>query len=410
MLAAGYSPGSGAQNMRTDLTTLGTEHLDDLFVSRSAYDGALDRAEHTIKKALVNRPAQKDDEQGASLPSLCLVSELAPDTHQLYAATLVQFMQRYQAAERELGRSPSLDEIFTGLSPRTIAQYVIRCRRILAHLALKFLRQARQVEDFRTEGYLVLQQLAGALTPLRMFLAVRGKKGTRPKASLTNSKQRKKGITARLIRRHPRWEEQVFSAVPDKWRDQVAVLALAGVRPEEIWRGIEVRAVKVDDAACLQFQVSGAKVIRGNASHSDAGHSWRQVAVDEKRCPEIFWYLCQRLVDAQGPVTVSFPSDVKTVEALSAQINRSAKAALGESDVSAYCFRHAFAGDAKAAGYGREILAKAMGHLSDLTQGGYGTRKRSSRWGEFLSAVSASDEVRVHRKEFEQLADQAAPK
>lgn len=393
--------------MRTDLTTLGAEHLDDLFVNRSAYDGALARAERTIRKALINEPARKDGEQGASRQPLSQVAELGIKTHQLYAATFKQFILRYETAERDLGRTPSLNEVFLNLSPRSKAQYLIRCRRVLAHQALKILRQARQVQDFRTEGYPLLQRLAGALTPLRLFLAVKGQKGTHTKASPANSKQKKKGTTARLIRLYPDWEEQVFSATPAKWKDQVAVLALAGVRPEEVWRGVEVRAVKVDGDACLQFLVEGAKVIRGNQAHEDAGHTWRQIVVRENRCPKIFWHLCQRLVDAQGPISVSFPSGVQSIEALSAQIGRSALAALAESGVSAYCFRHSFASDAKANGYGRETLAKAMGHMSDLTQGGYGTRKRSARWGEFLAAVSASDDVRIHKKDFEQLAGQA---
>jgi integrase len=66
--------------------------------------------------------------------------------------------------------------------------------------------------------------------------------------------------------------------------------------------------------------------------------------------------------------------------------------------LSPYSFRHRFCADLKSdRKFGREDIAKLMGHRSDKTQKNYGSSAQG-KGGRSIDSVDASDEVRMHEQ------------
>ncbi len=161
--------------------------------------------------------------------------------------------------------------------------------------------------------------------------------------------------------------------VAERHAERVAVLALFGVRPAELKRGIEL-SVTTDPKTGGQFLAARVKGVKVNA---DRGQAWRTlvVPVDNTAAGGLAAVVRER----GGPVVVSM------TDADHRSLNRGLKAC----GLSCYSFRHAVANELK-----REVMrdraaatkaAQFMGHATEKSLMSYG-RARHARGGRRFGA------------------------
>ncbi|WP_176315433.1 hypothetical protein [Burkholderia vietnamiensis] len=161
--------------------------------------------------------------------------------------------------------------------------------------------------------------------------------------------------------------------VAERHAERVAVLALFGVRPAELKRGIEL-SVATDPKTGGQFLAARVKGVKVNA---DRGQAWRTlvVPVDNTAAGGLAAVVRER----GGPVVVSM-TDAD---------HRSLNRALKPSGLSIYSFRHAVGSELKRQAIGKpETAAGAatfMGHASTRSLMSYG-RAAHARGGRRFGA------------------------
>lgn len=169
------------------------------------------------------------------------------------------------------------------------------------------------------------------------------------------------------------WPSRVFSAATESLKPAIAIHFLAGVRPEELERGIRIS--KTPDG--IEFVVGGAKVYQKGGL---------QVGQKERRIRLVFsteleHQMASVLVDGE----ISSKKD--TVRKGLLRLSRTLFPRHSR-PVSSYNFRHLFSARLKrSGGVGEEEIALAMGHSSCRTQSMYGTARQSSGG---MSVVSVS--------------------
>lgn len=192
----------------------------------------------------------------------------------------------------------------------------------------------------------------------------------------------RKGKRGTLKKLPDRWQMRIIEAAEERDRPAVLVMALSGVRPAEMAKGVHVEIV--GDQA-VRFSVEGAKTTQGYSQE------WRQFTISG---PEV-----ERLVQAfreKGIEDANIGIDQSGKDPLAnfrKRINLAAKKA-DMPDVSAYCMRHAAASELKASGASEEAIAAAMGHSATGTMQYYGHPQQSRGGGISLSDVEAAQEVR----------------
>jgi integrase len=173
------------------------------------------------------------------------------------------------------------------------------------------------------------------------------------------------------------WRVQMVNAASSTCREWVLLLAVAGVRPEEIAKGIKVEPIE----GGVQLTIKGAKIDRGH------GQPERIIAVNGSLA----------LLLAQGcSRTIEAPS----ANAVSIAAGRLGRKVFGERRshlVSAYSFRHQFASDLKASGLDGLTVSAILGHAVDDTKKQYGTSKQA-RGIQTTRLVSATRTVKVLKK------------
>ncbi len=169
------------------------------------------------------------------------------------------------------------------------------------------------------------------------------------------------------------WPSRVFSAAPESLRPAIAIHFLAGVRPEELERGILIS--KTPDG--IEFIIPGAKVYQKGGL---------QVGQKERRIRLVFSTdLERRMADILTEGVTSCKKD--TVRKGLLRLSRTLFPRHSR-PVSGYSFRHLFSSRVKRSGVGEEEIALAMGHASCRTQSQYGTARQSS--GGMSVSVSAT--------------------
>jgi len=173
------------------------------------------------------------------------------------------------------------------------------------------------------------------------------------------------------------WRTQMVDAAPSTCRDWILLLAVAGVRPEEIAKGIKVEPIE----GGVRLTIHGAKIDRGH------GQPERIIAVDGSLA---------LLLAQGGSRTIEAPS----ANAVSIAAGRLGRKIFGERRsnlVSAYSFRHQFASDLKASGLDGVTVSAVLGHSVDDTKKQYGTSKQA-RGAQITRLISASRAVKVLKK------------
>ena len=170
------------------------------------------------------------------------------------------------------------------------------------------------------------------------------------------------------------WRMQMVDAAPATCRDWILLLAVAGMRPEEIAHGVKVEPIE----GGVQLTIIGAKIDRGHGQ------------------PE-------RIIEAHGPLALLLAEvGPRTIKAPTANIVSVAAGRLGRKvfgqrrshTVSAYSFRHQFASDLKASDLDSVTVSAILGHAVDDTKKQYGTSKQA-RGLQTTRLVSATRAVKV---------------
>jgi integrase len=179
-----------------------------------------------------------------------------------------------------------------------------------------------------------------------------------------NPRASKAKVASKLLRTHPDWANRIWArmeAVASPWQDQVAVMALTGCRPQEVF-GVKIE-LNADGA--LVFLIQGAKV------DDHKGQPWRRLTVNAER-PE-FTHLVERIGRAGSMTLPAHAELADPADALCSAVRRAGAQALGEeTGFSAYVYRHAMAADLKADKLDREDIALALGHSVTETSSLYG--------------------------------------
>ena len=174
------------------------------------------------------------------------------------------------------------------------------------------------------------------------------------------------------------WRTQMVDAAPSPaCREWMLLMAVAGVRPEEIAKGIAVQPI----ADGVQLKIKGAKIDRGH------GQPERVVTVHGP----LALMLAER-----GERTIKAPS-ANSVSVAAGRLGRTVFGDRRSNPVSAYSFRHQFASDLKASGLDGLTVSAILGHSVDDTKKQYGTSKQA-RGLQTTRLISATRVVKVLKK------------
>ena len=182
----------------------------------------------------------------------------------------------------------------------------------------------------------------------------------------------------------PDWRERIADVMEEPLRLQWLVQCVSGCRSQELKNGV---CVSLSDVGDIEVHVVGAKV------RDRAGQPWRAFAV--KAQGGVAWKLAEALMDS-GPVTILLPGKVDTYR--NAVVRKAALAFPGriaKRKVTAYSARHQFKADLKAAGWARDAIALAMGHVTTRSATYYGRGGRAGGGSVKLVRVDAARPVKV---------------
>jgi integrase len=200
---------------------------------------------------------------------------------------------------------------------------------------------------------------------------------TRKEARSQKGKSKKVGLKA--LSKTGDFRDRLVAGAGKAGLVGILVLAIAGVRPAEIGKGI---ALKVSGEHGLDILINGAK-------HTQTtGHKRRAQRHDARK-----WSLTAKLLalvkKAGGSLLFSRSPDL-----LRDDIKRAARRAKLPITIAPYTLRHRFAADLKKAGWSQVDIAKALGHASTRTGGRYARKQSGGSGTSSMAQVWASGEVR----------------
>ena len=185
------------------------------------------------------------------------------------------------------------------------------------------------------------------------------------------------------------WRDQLLEAIPAKHKLHCAIMILTGVRPEELGKPIELRALSSNS---LEILIQGAKV----SAHTDAGQVWRRLTFRDGLAEE----LRQVVKSKDGQISVVPKQGLGLQKAITAAAQR-----LGFQGVSAYSLRHAFAADLKSLKVDPDAISLALGHVSRASKSRYGSARNGSSGRAVLLEVEADRALRGEVRDPKMLFD-----
>jgi integrase len=185
------------------------------------------------------------------------------------------------------------------------------------------------------------------------------------------------------------WRERLIVRMPN-YHPIVLTAAVCGCRPEELVAGVTLTV----EAGMLVAIIPGAKC-------SDrSGQPWRRLTWSVHDKNRLVQFLISEVVRVGGDVLVT----LKDAKQFSGAVSAAARREWPERarSITPYCFRHAFASDAKAAGASRDDVSRMLGHCVDITKSLYGHAKMGSRKGVAPLEVHAERDIRISKpKQFQ---------
>lgn len=174
------------------------------------------------------------------------------------------------------------------------------------------------------------------------------------------------------------WRDQLLEVIPAKHKLHCAIMILTGIRPEELEKPIELRALSGNS---LEVLIQGAKV----SDNTDAGQSWRRLTFRDGLSEAIR----QAVISKGGQISVAPKQGLGLQKAIAAAAQR-----LGFQGISAYSLRHAFAADLKSQKADPDAISLALGHVSRASKSRYGSARNGRAGGAILLEVEADRALR----------------
>lgn len=171
----------------------------------------------------------------------------------------------------------------------------------------------------------------------------------------------------RLNRAYPDWQERIYTAIAKQHRPLVATLAVTGCRPDEFSKGVQFRIAE----GLLISTINGSK------TGSGYGQKVRTMEIEPSTPMEKVLF---SIVEQAGGTVELWPT--ASQRAIREAFRRAVIKGLGKTwadKVSQYSFRQQFAADLKRARLDKELIALALGHCSDMTQGHYGIARQGQK-------------------------------
>jgi integrase len=304
--------------------------------------------------------------------------KLSPDTLKDYQKKA----RRHDALRPDPDSPPDLESHY--LKPSSYYAHRAAARWSAEEDCQKALRQRDRAKPGSSEWESAIRQLKRSMATLNRYPAgkqdnIIGVKALQQAEALglvdpptsakpTQQKKHARASKAKLIgplnRGIPDWREKVWNRllkIKSPWLVQVAMMALAGLRPVETG---QVTLSLAEDGG-LVFHVKGAKV------SGTKGQPERTLTV-RSGTPEAE-FLKQQLVATEGKLTIPAKPLKDATAAMEAAVRRAGREALGKQwGFSAYMYRHSLAADLKADKVDREQLALALGHSVTETGRYYG--------------------------------------
>lgn len=172
------------------------------------------------------------------------------------------------------------------------------------------------------------------------------------------------------------WQQRAIEKATPVMRAAI-VCGMVGARPDEIERGIVVEFLPEEKA--IRVTIRGAKVTE------KSGQPWRRLffSLDSQLGLHL-----KDLIPAQASEVIVSRRARRIALDWSQHIAPALRA-----DVSHYSLRHQFAANLKAAGYPKEEIAKALGHLSVRSQQQYGSNQQGQAGRVGLQSVEAARDI-----------------
>jgi hypothetical protein len=223
----------------------------------------------------------------------------------------------------------------------------------------------------------------------------------------------------------PAWADKLWDAAQARnrgagaeWLLPLAALAVTGIRPASLERGITFDLVHDRNGAeYIRARSFGAKILKDFDGAAIRGQDEVQVCwrlsppADAPHRPKELSAILQALQNSeQKRITVAYDA-----EGISTRIRELSKEIWPRKQyqVSAICYRELLSSCCKDAGMSASDIAKVMGHLSTESQGRYSSGiRRSSRPPEqqarLFSHIAATNAVRTHRSPMQRFKNAAA--
>jgi hypothetical protein len=171
----------------------------------------------------------------------------------------------------------------------------------------------------------------------------------------------------RLNRAYTDWQERIYTTIAKQHRPLVATLAVTGCRPDEFSKGVLLRIAEGLLVA----------TIKGSKTNSGYGQKVRTMFFEPSTFMEKTLFSIVK--QAGGEVELRPAASQRAVrEAFRRAVTKN----LGKTwadKVSQYSFRQQLAADLKNARLDKELIALALGHCSDMTQGHYGLARQGQK-------------------------------
>jgi len=288
-----------------------------------------------------------------------------------------------------------------GLNPKTLMEtqegtkntfYKYRAAWTYTYIELaKLLHKAADQEKDRNEKINLIDQLEKAVNKIKEFepdphgnnfkLAEKGLFVSEWEGLKKNSNPRK---TKKYQKLPIGWAEQYFDRVKNsKYAPAIALLSIAGCRPSELARGVEIT---------LQGDLSIQVCIESKKTHGgEYGQKFRSFVVKSK-CIE-HEFLISLLKSNNKNMLIQIHSEKRLTD----QMNKYSKNVFPrlKSIISPYTYRHQFAKKIKKVLDSTVDIAIAMGHSNDKSQRHYANKSRREGGGFEISGIKGTREVKV---------------
>lgn len=205
------------------------------------------------------------------------------------------------------------------------------------------------------------------------------------------------------------WADQIWSAASArnggkgaKWLPALAAIAVTGVRPASLEKGIEFSFSRNKEGAIfLVAHYYGAKILKNDDGTAKRGQE--EVKIKWQIKPSINASHRPKELEEIIKLVSATPNNLLVInydaEAISTRIRELSKEIWPRKNyhVSGVCYRELFASESKNSGVSAEDLAMAMGHISAESQGKYASNN-NMRGSDFINPNKTFTSVKASTK------------